>query len=89
MVEQKNRVCFLRVKERVPVSKIADLPKITLRHLDGFVEATPARVFRGGVGIFHLPLSCQSVPEPNEVRNLSGFECKEKEGFLGTQRASE
>jgi len=26
---------------------------------------------------------------PNEVRNLSGFECKEEEGFLGTQRASE
>jgi hypothetical protein len=26
---------------------------------------------------------------PNEVRNLSGFECKEKKGFLGTQRASE
>jgi hypothetical protein len=26
---------------------------------------------------------------PNEVRNLSGFECPGKEGFLGTQRASE
>ena len=26
---------------------------------------------------------------PNEVRNLSGFECEKKEGFLGTQRASE
>ena len=26
---------------------------------------------------------------PNEVRNLPGFECKEEEGFLGTQRASE
>src|ERR1700675_18499 len=25
---------------------------------------------------------------PNEVRNLSGFESKEREGFLGTQRAS-
>jgi hypothetical protein len=26
---------------------------------------------------------------PNQVRNLSGFDSKEKEGFLGTQRASE
>jgi len=26
---------------------------------------------------------------PNEVRNLSGFECQKKERFLGTQRASE
>jgi hypothetical protein len=26
---------------------------------------------------------------PNEVRNLSGFENQEKEGFLGTLRASE
>jgi hypothetical protein len=26
---------------------------------------------------------------PNEVRNLSGIECKDKERFLGTQRASE
>jgi hypothetical protein len=25
---------------------------------------------------------------PNKVRNLSGFDCLEKEGFLGTQRAS-
>jgi hypothetical protein len=25
----------------------------------------------------------------NSARNLSGFECKEKEGFLGTKRASE
>jgi hypothetical protein len=26
---------------------------------------------------------------PNEVRNLSEFETHEKQGFLGTQRASE
>jgi hypothetical protein len=26
---------------------------------------------------------------PNEVTNLSGFECPGKGGFLGTQRASE
>ena len=25
---------------------------------------------------------------PNEVRNLSGFECEKKEGFPGTQHAS-
>jgi hypothetical protein len=26
---------------------------------------------------------------PSEVRNLSGFEIRKKEGFLGAQRASE
>jgi hypothetical protein len=26
---------------------------------------------------------------PNEVRNISGFDCQEKERFLGAQRASE
>jgi hypothetical protein len=36
-----------------------------------------------------IPFTVSVHGEPNEVRNLSGFECLEKEGFLGTQRASE
>ena len=36
-----------------------------------------------------IPFTVNVHGEPNEVRNLSGCECKEKEGFLGTPRASE
>jgi hypothetical protein len=36
-----------------------------------------------------IPFTVSVHGEPNEVRNLSGFECKEEEGFLGTKRASE
>jgi hypothetical protein len=47
------------------------------------------------IGDMHDAIQENGVPEdavaviPNEVRNLSGCECKRKEEFLGTQRASE